>query len=102
MSNKKRTVKIGSPIQDLPNSGRRAYNAAPHWVKVAEAAKAHEGQWLPVQIGHLTVDRHRQVPNSIKNGRLAAFAEGGFDAAFRDGTLYVKYVTPTALRAVTA
>jgi len=97
MSTKKRTVKIGTPVPELPESGRGTNKPAAHWVKVAEAAKAHAGQWLPVQVGHLSVNRHREVPNSIKTGRLAAFAGGGFDAAFRDGTLYVKYEAPVAL-----
>lgn len=98
MSKKTRhNVTIGQPVDSLPdahlpsNSG----NFAPHWVRVGAACLQHEGQWVPVRIGHLSVDRHRQVVSEINNGRLAAFRNWpGFKAAYRDNTLYVRYDDP--------
>lgn len=106
---KNRVVTIGAPIDTLPPAPgpSNAGNFAPHWVKVGAACLQHEGQWLPVRIGHLSVDRHRQVVSEINAGKLAAFRNWpGFKAAYRDNTLYVRYDDPetvtTPLKAVGA
>lgn len=111
MSVKKRSnVTIGEPVDELPNPDLPSNygNFAPHWVKVGATCLQHEGKWTPVRIGHLSVDRHRQVVSEINGGKLAAFRNWpGFKAAYRDGQLYVRYDDPetmqdTGLRAVGA
>lgn len=91
-------VQIGQPLDELPEPAKARHEPARHWVKVGAACLQHEGKWLPVRIGHLTVDRHRQVASEIRSGKLAAFRNWpGFDARFRDGTLYVRYVDPESV-----
>lgn len=92
MSPKTIGVKIGAPLTELPDSNLRNGPApASHWLQVADACRANPGQWLPVTIGHLKVDRHRGVPSDISHGRLAAFRGGNFAGAFRNNQLYIRF-----------
>lgn len=102
ISQTKTGVQFGTPVDDIPGYGTPRKQFASHWMAVADECRRHTGQWVPVRVGHLTVDRHQQVPGDIKKGALGAFRDGQWDAAFRAGQLYIKHVTPaaTALKAV--
>jgi hypothetical protein len=92
MSPKPITVQIGQPLADLPEPAPKTTPPAAHWMQIAEVCRQRPGMWLPVQIGSLTVNRHRQVPKEIRSGQLFAFREGRWDAACRNGQLYVRYL----------
>lgn len=101
MTRSKLDVQIGTPLDTLPSEASRTTPPARHWLKVAEHARTNEGHWLPVRVGHLTVDRHRQAAYDIRHRKIVAFRDAGFEAAFRDGTLYVRYVEPVQAAGVT-
>lgn len=85
-------VQIGQPLDELPEPAPRTTPPAAHWLKVAKAARDADGKWLPVRVGHLTVDRHRQVGHDIRHRKIVAFRDGNYDARFIDGTLYVRHL----------
>lgn len=92
MSNRKNTKVQIDIVGELPNPERRTTPPADHWLKVAANAVANEGDWLRIRIPHLTRDRHKQAVTSIRRGTIVAFREGGFDARYIDGDLYVRWV----------
>lgn len=92
MTPKKIDVQIGQPLDTLPEAEPRTTPPARHWLKVAQAARDAAGKWIPVRIGHLTLDRHRQVGHDIRHRKPVAFRDGGYEAHFIDGTLYVRHV----------
>jgi hypothetical protein len=109
MSNpRKTTVSFGKPVSDLPGSpigGKRG--PSEHWLKVAEHVRSNPGEWHPITLGHLTVKGHAGAASSInaasrnvgsKTGKNTAFMEPGFQAAFRDGRLYVRYDAPAVAK----
>ena len=91
---KKAAVTFGAPTDTLPRTLGVTTPPAAHWVKVAEHVKANPGVWCPVQIGHLTINAHKQASHTIRAKKLFSFREPGFDAAFRDGQLFVRYDAP--------
>jgi len=106
MSPKKSTSKplvtFGEPVADLPEArpGGKPTGGAPHWVKIATHAKENPGAWHPVRIPHLTIAAHSGAVSNInatslgKSRQNAAFAEPGYRAAYREGTLYIRYDAP--------
>lgn len=104
MSPKPITVQIGQPVADLPTPNATPTTPpAEHWMKIAEVCRQNPGMWLPVRIGNLTVNRHRQVPGDIRRGNLYAFRDGRWDAKYRNDQLYVRYLgeaTITPIKAV--
>lgn len=91
MSTKK--ASFGKPTTDLPerNPGRVTNGPAAYWVDVADHCRRNKGQWVPVTIGALSVDRHRQIPSNMRRGQLAAFRRGNWQSAYRNGQLYIRY-----------
>ena len=108
MSPKKNTAKtlvsFGDPVDELPDArhGGGARGGAPHWIKAAGYVKANPGQWHPVRIPSLTIKAHSGAVSNINASSLGksrqnlAFTEPGFRAAFREGTLYIRYDAPVA------
>lgn len=97
--NTKNTVQFGAPVESLPRGLGKTTPPASHWVKVADHVKANPGAWHPIQIGHLSINAHRQGAHLIRTQSLFSFREPGYDAAFRDGLLYVRYDAPAATTA---
>lgn len=97
----KATVQFGTPVDAIPGFSIPPKQFSSHWLTVAAECRSHPNQWVPVRIGHLTLNRHRQVPADIRKGNLGPFRDGTWDAAFRDGQLYIRFVSPAELKAVT-
>ena len=93
----KTNVKIGSPVDTLPDPERVSNegNAAPHWVAAARACQERAGMWVPITIPSLSVSRHTQCPKEIRSAKLLAFRNpngGTYDAAYRNRQLYIRYL----------
>jgi hypothetical protein len=102
-----KTVKIGAPITQLPEKPRVTTPPAPYWEAVAAECRRYPGQWLPVTIDGLSEEAHRSAPSNIRKGFYFSFRVGRWDAARRDGQLYVRYLGeiatgPAPLKAVGA
>jgi len=104
-SSTKRKVQFLAPLDELPEArnGGPQNGPAAHWVEVAAHVKATPGVWHPVVIGHLTTKGHQSAASTInaatrnsdsKTGKNAAFTEPGYQAAYREGRLYVRYDAP--------
>ncbi|SEC89380.1 hypothetical protein [Arthrobacter woluwensis] len=86
-------VELSPPLADLPSPERTGnYEPAPHWMSVRSALLETPGMWRAVKISHLSEDRRRCVPSEVRKGNLAAFREPGFEAVFRNGSLYMRAV----------
>lgn len=102
------TVTIGAPLAELPQKVNRPGATTPpaqHWMEVAAACRAAEGQWLPVSLGERTTAYYKQAASSIRNAGkdpkgLYAFRSGGYDAEYIDEQLYVRYAPTPILTAV--
>jgi hypothetical protein len=108
---KTKRVQIIEHGTDLPEARNGAGQNGPaaHWVEVAEAAKERPGTWLIVRLDHLTRKGHQSAASTInaatrnsdsKTGKNAAFMEPGYQAAYREGELYVRYDQPTKVRSI--
>lgn len=73
-------------IPGSPRGGRPVANKA-----FADALKARPGEWA-VWPKPITAQTRKVYQQSIPRGILRAFHGGGFEAANRDGRLYVRYV----------
>lgn len=94
-------VTIGAPVRTLPGeAGTRGQGPAPHWVAVAAACRANPGLWVPVGLDPSIVSDLAGAAKRVKYGtggkRIAAFREGAWDAAVREGTLFVRYLPEPA------
>lgn len=105
-----RKPKFGKPIADLPETnGPENRGPAPYWIEVAEHVRSNAGQWHPVRLDHLTIKGHSSAAQRInaasrnsasKTSKNPAFSSPGFQAAFRDGVLYVRYDAPAKVRSI--
>ncbi|MDN5670055.1 MAG: hypothetical protein L0G87_16845, partial [Renibacterium salmoninarum] len=100
------SLSFGEPAETLPEAQQK-YPPAPHWAKVAKYCQAKPDAWHPVRLGHLTRDGHRTAAAAIRRHTYAAFRGPEWEAAYRDGELYVRYNTRatgsvSTLRAVNA
>lgn len=112
MAPKKNTpkVKFGDPVKNIPDAiPARGRKGAPHWIAVAQHVKANPGEWWPVRIDSLSIKGHAHAVsrinaatkgNGIDKSRNKAFDEPGYQAAYRDGTLYVRYDQPAKVRTI--
>lgn len=107
---KNRKPKFGKPIADLPEAlGGAGRGAASHWTETAAHVKDNPGEWHPVRFDHLTIKGHSSAAQRInaasrdtesKTSKNPAFAEPGFQAAYREGVLYVRYDEPAKVRSI--
>lgn len=99
MKNKSQ-IKVGKPTDSLPETSPLATKkSAPYWEEAAQAVRARPGMWVPITIPHLTVKRHQHCMTDVKKGKIYAFRDtshGTYDAAYRQGQLYIKYTPKTA------
>lgn len=117
MATAKRTTKTGvtfvGTLDELPDATRGLGGKSgpdPRWVEVATRAKAEPGVWHIVAMDHLTIAGHKSAVHSInaatrnspsKTGKNTAFAEPGFQAAYRKGHgLLVRYDAPAKVRSI--
>lgn len=94
------TVRIGAPIDDLPVHLGGRNHPADHWVAIAEACRRYPGKWRQVDI-NLSADRRKKIPGAIRTGQLAAFTARDWDAAFRRGVLFVRFLGDSAEESTT-
>lgn len=88
-----KAVTVGLPMRQLPEPVTgRPYQPAAHWEAVAAACRDNRGMWLPITIEGFTADTYRGAVGPIRRGALASFRRGAWDASFRDGVLYVRYL----------
>lgn len=105
---KNRKPKFGQPVAELPEAiGGTNRGAAPHWLETAAHVHANPGVWHPVRLDHLTIKGHASAGQRInaatrnspsKTSKNPAFAEPGYQAAFREGVLYVRYDAPAGAK----
>lgn len=83
---------FGEPLEELPPVGRssRASKASKFWQDVADYVAKHEGKWVLVK-HHLKMDPNG-IAGNINRGKVAPLR--GYQAAIRDGELYVS-LNPT-------
>ena len=117
MSNNKKTsskravtVVFGARHDELPGVPARVGSSKPsdHWQAIADGVKAVPGVWHEITLKGLGMETHRSAVARIKNATtgkpvpstqsLASFTEPGFDAAWRDGVLLIRYDAPTAAK----
>ena len=87
-----KTVTFGRPLSDLPKSSSRRGPAA-HWEAVAAHCRQRPNLWLPVTITGMTKTSVAQAASRIRNAKRVSFRNGSWDAAIRDGQLYVRFNT---------
>ncbi|MGH8967597.1 MAG: hypothetical protein ACRDXB_20040 [Actinomycetes bacterium] len=80
------TVEFVEKLPGSPRGGRPVANAG-----FAAALRERPGEWA-VWPKPITVQTMRVYRRSIPRGILRAFHGGGFEAAVREGRLYVRYV----------
>ena len=80
-------VTFGEILPEFPKRVRKRT----HWDEVVDKCRNTDG-WVHVYIPSMSDDAHSGAPSHIKAGRFAAFREGKWDAAYRDGRLWVKYL----------
>jgi hypothetical protein len=107
-STKNRKPKFGAPVADLPETlGGPNRGAAPYWTEVAQHVQSNPGVWHPVRLDHLTIKGHASAAQRInaatrdsasKTSKNPAFLAPGYQAAFREGVLYVRYDAPKVSR----
>ena len=89
-----KTVAFGRPLNDLPeSSSRHSYGPAAHWEAVATHCRQHPNLWMPVTITGMGKTSAAQAASDIRNAKRVSFRTGSWDAAARDGQLYVRYNT---------
>jgi len=102
-----RKPKFGAPVAEIPEANAGVSRPAPYWIEVAEHVKANPGQWIPVRLDHLTPRGHASAVQRInaasrgqqsKTSKNAAFLEPGYEAAYRDGVMYVRYDAPAVAK----
>lgn len=105
-----RKPKFGRPVAEIPDAiGGATRGPAQHWIDVAEHVRSNPGAWHPVRLDHLTIRGHASAAQRInaatrnaasKTSKNPAFAAPGYQAAFREGVLYVRYDAPAAVRSI--
>ena len=107
---RKPKVQFLGTLDELPlaGNGGGVTGPAPHWVEVAQHAKANPGVWHRVEIDHLTIKGHQSAVHQInaasrdtgsRTAKNAAFREPGFQAAYRKGHgLLVRYDVPVVTK----
>lgn len=104
-----RKPKFGAPIAEIPDANAGVSRPAPYWTEVAQHVKANPGAWHPVRLDHLTPKGHASAAQRInaasrnsdsKTSKNPAFTEPGYQGAYRDGVLYVRYDQPAKVRSI--
>jgi hypothetical protein len=103
MSTAKKTTrkpKFGSPVESIPEATAGGAKPAAYWVETAEYVRANPGAWHPVRFDHLTPRGHASAVQRINaatrnvTSKNNAFAAPGYEAAYRDGVMYIRYDQP--------
>lgn len=89
-----KTVTFGRPLNDLPAStNHHGYGPAAHWEAVAAHCRKHPNLWMPVTITGMGKTAAAQAASDIRNAKRVSFRAGSWDAAARDGQLFVRFNT---------
>jgi hypothetical protein len=98
-----RKPKFGAPVESIPEATPSGARPAAYWVETAEYVKANPGVWHPVRFDHLTPRGHASAVQRInaatrgvasKTSKNHAFDAPGYEAAYRDGVMYIRYDQP--------
>lgn len=84
------TVTIGAPIDELPHRRRQSSS---RWDPIAAEARNHPGRWIPIRL-NTRQKALSTIVGHIKRGKYVAFRDGDYQAAQREGVLYVRYDGP--------
>lgn len=82
-------------VDDLPEAGKPGRKADPLVEDFAAALMANANRWAKYPKKHASAGGRNTIASRIRTGHALAphpFRQGGFEAACRDGELYVRYV----------